>query len=83
MESTDSMILLVVHMIHITVILCNYSNSTRLQKLLNFTIDCTLQSNELECEVDGPTAVLPNNSTCQINDQPPMKCEPSNLIKCK
>ena len=55
------------------------SDSERLQELLNFTINCTLQSNELECKVDGPTAVLPNHSTCQINDQPPEKCELSKL----
>ena len=61
----------------ITVIHCYslYSDSVRLQELLNFIINCTLQSNELECVVDGPTAVLPNNTTCQINNEPPMKCE--------
>ena len=46
---------------------------------MNFTINCTLQLNgtkiAIECKVDGPTAVLPYNTTCQINDQPPEKCK--------
>ena len=70
-------ILLVVHMISPLF----SSDSERLQKLFNFTISCTLQLNgiKLECMVDGPTAVLPFNTTCQINDQPPEKYK---LSKC-
>ena len=75
-ESTDSLILLVVS---IFTVIHFSSDSERLQELLNFTVSCTLQLNgtklAFECKVDGPTAVLPYNTTCQINDQPPETCE--------
>jgi hypothetical protein len=49
----------------------------RIQQLLNFTITCSLIDSKLHCKVDnGFAPVLPEHTTCQINDQQPMKCKP-------